>query len=109
MANQRRWNSLPHSLKNREYHTPERLRGALERAPLYKRAMQAKKILWLGLTLSPLLLLGLNDEKDTDAQDREWESEKNNNGFYPLQKTPTLLPQEIRGAIKDLKEMQEED
>ena len=39
MANQRRWNNLPHSLKNREYHTPKILRGALEKAPLYKRAM----------------------------------------------------------------------
>ena len=44
--------------------------GALERAPLYKRAMQAKKIQWLGLKLNPPLLLGLNDENETDAQDR---------------------------------------
>ena len=53
MANQRRWNNLPHILKNREYHSPEILRGALERAPLYKRDMQAKKIQWLGLKLNP--------------------------------------------------------
>ena len=81
----------------------------MERAPLYKRAMQAKNIQWLGLKLSPPLLLELNDEKDTDAQDREWENAKNNNGFYPLGETPTLLPQEIKGAVKNLKEMQEED
>ena len=67
MASQRRWNNLPHSLKNREYHTPNRLRGALERAPLYKRAIQAKKIQWLGLKLSPPLLLGMNDERDIDS------------------------------------------
>ena len=109
MACQRRWNNLPHSLKNREYHIPEILRGALERAPLYKRAMQAKNIQWLGLKLSPPLLLGLTDEEDTYAQDREWENAENNNGFYPLGETPTLLPQEIRGVVKTLKEMQEED
>ena len=109
MASQRRWNNLPHNLKNREYHTPERLRGALEREPLYKRAMQAKNIQWLGLKLNPPLLLGLNDENDTDAQDREWENAENNNGFYPLGETPTLLPQEIRGAVRAFKEMQEED
>ena len=74
MENQRRWKNLPHSLKNREYHTIERLRGALERAPLYKRALQAKKIQWLGLKLNPPLLLGLNDEYDADAQDKEWEN-----------------------------------
>ena len=81
MASQRRWNNLPHNLKNRGYHTPERLRGALERETLYKRAMQAKKIQWLGLKLRPPLMLGPNDEKDTYAQDREWESVENNNGF----------------------------
>ena len=71
MASQRRWNSIPHSLRNKEYHTLEILRGELERAPLYKRTMHAKKIQWLGLKLILPLLLGLNDEKDTDAQDRE--------------------------------------
>ena len=39
MASQRRWNNFPHNLKDREYHTLEILRGALERAPLYKRTM----------------------------------------------------------------------
>jgi len=63
----------------------------------------------LGLKINPHLLLGLNDEKELDAQDREWENVKKNNGFYPHGETPTLIPQEIRGAIKALKEMQEED
>ena len=44
MATQRRWNKLSHSLRNMEYNTPEILKGALERAPLYERDMQAKKI-----------------------------------------------------------------
>ena len=43
-----------------EYHTPEILRGALDRAPLYTRAMQAKMIQWFGLKLIPPLLLRLN-------------------------------------------------
>ena len=32
----RRWNTLPRCLKIREYHSPTRMRGALERVPLYK-------------------------------------------------------------------------
>ena len=100
MASQRIWNNLPHSLKNREYHTPERLRGALEREPLYKRALQAKKIQWLALNLNPPLMLRLTNEEDTDAQDKEWENEEKNDGFYPLGETPTLLPQETRGLSK---------
>jgi len=39
MACQRRWNGLPLSLRNMEYHIPERLRDAIEREPFYKRAM----------------------------------------------------------------------
>jgi len=34
-----RWNTLSHSLKVREYHTPTRMREALVRVPLYKKAM----------------------------------------------------------------------
>jgi len=32
----RRWNTLPHSLKIREYHSPTRMRKALARLPHYK-------------------------------------------------------------------------
>ena len=35
----RRWNTLPHSLKIREYHSPTRMREALARVPLYKQLM----------------------------------------------------------------------
>ena len=33
---QRRWNTLPHSLKMREYHSPQRMREALNKTPMYK-------------------------------------------------------------------------
>ena len=55
----RRWNTLSHSLKVREYHTPTRMREALVRVPLYKKAMQNLQASWIGLKLSPPLLLGL--------------------------------------------------
>ena len=77
----------------------------MERESSYKRAMQAKKIQWLGLNLNPPLLLGLNDENDTYAQDREWENAEKSSGFHPRGETPTLLPQELRGAVKALKEI----
>lgn len=35
----RRWNTLPHSLKIREYHSPQRLREALNMTPMYKQSM----------------------------------------------------------------------
>ena len=58
-ASTRRWNTLSHSLKVREYHTPTRMREALVRVPLYKKAMQNLQASWIGLKLSPPLLLGL--------------------------------------------------
>jgi len=43
-ACQRRWNTLPYNLKIREYHSPERMRDALERTPLYKKALERLKV-----------------------------------------------------------------
>lgn len=42
-AYMRRWNTLPHSLRIREYHSPNRLREAMRRVPLYKKSMQNLK------------------------------------------------------------------
>ena len=58
--------------------------------------------------LSAPLMLGLTDKEDPNAQDREWENAEKNDGFYPLGETPALLPQEIRGDVRSLKEMQED-
>jgi len=55
----RRWNTLPHSLWIREYHSPNRLREAMRRVSLYKNSMQSLKANWIGLKFSPPLLLGL--------------------------------------------------
>jgi len=55
----RRWNTPPHNLKIREYHSPQRLREALNRTPMYKQSMQRLKVNWIGLKLSPPLLLGM--------------------------------------------------
>ena len=55
----RRWNTLPHSLQIREYHSPMRLREALKIVPMYKHSMQRLKVNWIGLKLSPPLLLGM--------------------------------------------------
>ena len=63
----------------------------------------------VGTKAQPTFTVGFTDEENTDAQDREWENAKKNDGFYRLGETPTLLPREIRGVVKALKEMEEED
>ena len=42
-----RWNTLSHSLKIREYHTPTRMREALARVPLYKKSIQNLQASWI--------------------------------------------------------------
>jgi len=39
----RRWNTFPHSLQIMEYPSPNRMREALRRVPLYKHSMQSLK------------------------------------------------------------------
>lgn len=41
---QRRWGTLPYNLRIRENHSPEIMRDALERTPLYKKAWSRLKI-----------------------------------------------------------------
>lgn len=53
----RRWNTLPYSLNIREYHSPQRMREALNKTPMYKQSIQRLKFNWIGLRISPLLLL----------------------------------------------------
>ena len=55
------------------------------------------------------MLLGMTDEEEIDVEDREWDNAEKNDGFYPLGETPTLIPEEIRGPVKYLKEMEGED
>jgi len=64
----RRWNTLPHSLQIKEYHSPTRMKEALRRVPLYKRSMQNLKVNWIGLKLSPPLLLGLLEGRKEEEE-----------------------------------------
>jgi len=59
MLSKKRWNTLPHNLKIREYHSPQRLRKALNMTPMYEKSMQRLKVNWIGLKLSPPLFLGM--------------------------------------------------
>ena len=50
---QRRWNTFPYNLKIIEYHSPHRMRDALNRTPMYQRSLQGLKVNWIGLRLNP--------------------------------------------------------
>jgi hypothetical protein len=53
----RRWHSLPHDLQIREPHSPNTLQLSLLRTPWYKEYLRKMKTKWIGLRMSPPLLL----------------------------------------------------
>ena len=78
----RRWYTLAHSLKIREYHTPTRMREALVRVALYKKSMQNLQASWIGLKLSPPLLLGLMEGSTEKDDNEQWEEVNRKVGFH---------------------------
>jgi len=100
----RRWNTLAHSLKIREYHTPTRMREALVRVALYKKSMQSLQASWIGLKLSPPLLLGMTKGR-TEKDDSEQREEVNRKaGFHISKGDTTTEAWDVRVAVEALKD-----
>ena len=100
----RRWHTLAHSLKIREYHTPTRMREALARVDLYNKSMQRLQASWIGLKLSPPLLLGLAEgstEKDDNAQ---WEKVNKTARFHINKEDVTTESWDLRGVVQAMKD-----
>jgi len=89
-ACRRRWNTLSHSLKIREYHSPTRMREAMRRVPLYKQSMQNLKANWIGLKFSPPLLLGLLEGVKGEEEQKQWEEVVRKAGFHDREEDITL-------------------
>jgi len=100
----RRWNTLSHSIKIREYHTPTRMREALARVPLYKKSMQNLQANWIGLKLSPPFLLGLLEGGKEEEEHRQWEEVERKAGFHESEEDITSEAWDVREAIKAIKD-----
>ena len=50
--------------------------------PMYKQSMQRLKVNWIGLKLSPPLLLGMLEGRKEEEEKRQWEEEERKAGFY---------------------------
>jgi len=61
-------NATGHSLK--EYHSPQSLRKTLNRTPIYEQSMQRLKVNWIGLKLSPPLLLRMLEGRKEEEEKR---------------------------------------
>ena len=96
----RRWNTLSHSLKIREYHSPTKMREDLARVPLYKQALQNLKANWIGLKFSPPLLLGLLEGVKEEEEHRQWEEVEKKVGLYEQEEETTTEAWDVREALE---------
>ena len=100
----RRWNTMAHTLQLREYHTPSRMREALVRVAHYKKSMQSLQANWIGLKLSPPLLLGMAEESIEDDGSKQWEEVDRKAGFHVSRGDTTSEASDVRTTIKALKD-----
>ena len=100
----RQCNTLPHSLKIKEYHSPTRMREALARVPLYKRLMHNLQANWIGLKFSPPLLLGLLEGVKEEEEGRQWEEVERKVRFHDREEDITAEDWDVMEAIKAMKD-----
>ena len=100
----RSWNTLPHSLQIEEYHSPMRLKEALKRVPMYKRSMQRLKVNWIGLKLSPPLLLGMLEGRREEEEEEQWRVIDRKARFYGEHGQTTAEAWDAREATRAIKD-----
>ena len=103
-ACRRRWNTLPHNLKIREYHSPTRMREALARVPLYKQLMQNLQANWIGLKFNPPLLLGLLEGVKEEEEGRQWEEVERKARFHDREEDITTEVWDVWEVVKAIKD-----
>jgi len=96
---------MPHSLKIREYHSPQRLREALNRTPMYKKSMIRLKVNWIGLKLNPPLLLKMLEGRTKEEEKRQWEEVERKASFYKQEEETTTEEWDVREATRAMKDM----
>jgi len=100
----RRWNTLTHSLRIKEYHSPNRMREAMRRAPLYKHSMKNLKANWIGLKFNPPLLLKLLEGVKEEEEQKQWEEMDRKVCFHDREEDITLETWDVRESIRAIKD-----
>jgi len=100
----RRWMTMAHTLQIREYHTPSRMREALLRVAHYKKSMQSLQANWIGLKLSPPLLLGMAENRIENDGSEQWEEVNRAAGFHVSREDTTSEAWDVRMVVKALKD-----
>ena len=67
--------------------------------------MQRLKVNWIGLKLSPPLLLGRLEGRKEEEEKRQWEEVQNKAGFYEQEEETATKAWDVGEAIRAMKEM----
>ena len=76
------------------------MREALVRVDLYKKSMQSLQASWIGLKLSPPLLLGLMEGSTETDDNEQWEEVNRKVGFHISKEDTTTEAWDVRVAVK---------
>ena len=83
-----------------------RLKEALKRVPMYKCSMQRVKVNWIGLKLSPPLILGMMEGKREEEEKEQWKDIDRKVGFYGEYKQTTSEARNAREATRAMKDQE---
>ena len=71
---------------------------------MYKHSMQSLKVNWIGLKLSPPLLLGLLEGRKEEEEKQQWEEVDRKAGFHDKEEDLTSEAWDVREAIMAIKD-----
>jgi len=80
------------------------MREALVRVALYKKSMQNLQASWIGLKLSPPLLLGLIEGSIEKDESEQWEEVNRKSRFHISKEDTTTEAWDVRVAVKAMKD-----
>ena len=80
------------------------MREALARVPLYKKSMQNLQASWVGLKLSPPLLLRLLEGSIEIKEHKQWEEVERKARFHDSEEDTISEAWDVRVAIKAMKD-----
>ena len=72
---------------------------------MHKQALQRLKVNWIGLRLSPPLLLGMLEGRKEEEERRQWEEVEKKAGFYAQEEETTTEAWDVREATRAMKDM----
>ena len=85
-------------------HTADSQGDKIQCNTLYKKSVQSLQANWIGLKLSPPLLLGLTKWNTKENDGQQWAEVDRTAGFHTHREDTTTEPWDAREAVKAMKD-----